>query len=92
MRPWLLATMKPLPDFYTTGDIDIVGRAAGAGVLVWTNLSGENKAGYMVMPDAEVALGDAVAASSADYKLVPDATDGVLMLLPQKPWAMSDLP
>lgn len=46
----------------------------------------------MVMPDAEVALGDAVAASSADYKLVSDATDGVLMLLPQKPWAMSDLP
>ena len=38
----------------------------------------------MVMPDAEVALGDAVAASSADYKLVSDATDGVLMLLPQK--------
>jgi hypothetical protein len=75
---------EAIAGFYTTGDIDIVGRAADAGVLVWTNLSGENKTGYMVMPDAEVALGDAVATSIADYKLVPDATDGVLMLLPQK--------
>lgn len=68
---------------YTTGNIDIIGRAADAGALAWTNLSGENKKGYMVTPDAEIALGDAVAASSADYTLVPDATDGTLMLLPQ---------